>query len=77
MWTMTIWARGGFEYYVTLVDDYSKYGYIYLMRCKSKCIEKFKEYRTKTEKRLGKYIKTLQSDSDGEYLLGEFKDYLL
>ena len=29
------------------------------------------------EKRLGKYIKTLQSDSDGKYLLGKFKDYLL
>ena len=25
-------ARGGYEYYVTFIDDYSRYGYVYLMR---------------------------------------------
>ena len=24
-------ARGGYEYYVTFIDDYSRYGYVYLM----------------------------------------------
>ena len=46
------------------------------MRCKSKCFEKFKEHRTETKKCLGKCIMTLRSDRGGEYLLGEFKDYL-
>ena len=73
---MTIRARRGFEYFVTFIDDYLRYGYIYLMRHKSECFEKFKEYRTETEKRLGKCIKTLRSDFGSEYLLGVFKDYL-
>ncbi|MBE2321140.1 DDE-type integrase/transposase/recombinase, partial [Solirubrobacter sp. CPCC 204708] len=73
---MTIQARGGFEYFMTFIDDYSRYGYIYLMRRKSEAFEKFKEYRAETEKRLGKCIKTLRSDRGGEYLLGEFTDYL-
>ena len=47
------------------------------MRSKSEYFEKLKEYMTETEKRLGKCIKTLRSDCGGEYLLGEFKDYLL
>jgi len=62
---MTIRVRGGFEYFITFVDDYSRYENIYLMHCKFKCFEKFKEYRTETKKRLGKYIKTLRSDRGG------------
>ena len=73
---MTIQARGGFEYFITFIDDYSRYGYIYLMRSKSEAFEKFKEYRAETKKRLNKCLKTLRSDRGGEYLLGEFRDYL-
>ena len=47
------------------------------MRHKFECFDKFKEYRAKTEKRLSKSIKTLRSDRGGEYLLGEFREYLL
>ena len=73
---MTIQARGGFEYFITFIDDYSRYGCIYLMRHKSEAFEKFKGYRVETEKRLNKCLKTLRSDCGGEYLLGEFKEYL-
>ena len=55
---MTVRARGGFEYFVTFIDDYSRYGYIYLMHRKSECFEKFRKYKTETEKRPGKCIKT-------------------
>jgi hypothetical protein len=37
-------ARGGFQYFITFSDDFSKYGHIYLMRHKSKSFEKFKEF---------------------------------
>ena len=46
------------------------------MRRKSEAFEKFKEYRAETEKRLNKCLKILRSDRGGEYLLGEFRDYL-
>ena len=73
---MTIQARGGFEYFITFIDDYSRNGYIYLMHRKSEAFEKFKEYRAEMVKRLNKCLKTLQSDRGGEYLLVEFRDYL-
>jgi hypothetical protein len=37
-------AKGGFQYFITFIDDFSRYGYIYLMRHKSESFEKFKEF---------------------------------
>ena len=43
-------AKGGYEYYVTFIDDYSRYGDVYLMRWKSETFKKFKEFRAEAEK---------------------------
>ena len=51
---MNVKARGGSEYYVTFIDDYSRFGYIYIMQHKSETFEKFKEYHAKVERQLGK-----------------------
>ena len=47
---INIQARGGYEYFITFSYDYSRYGYVYLMRHKSETLEKFKDYRAETEK---------------------------
>ena len=73
---MSIQARGGHEYFITFTDDYSRYGYVYLMRHKSEAFDKFREYKAEEEKQLGVYIKQLRSDRGGEYLSAEFKSYL-
>lgn len=56
---MNVPARGGYEYFITFTNDYSRYGYVYLIRRKSEAFERFKEFMTETEKQLGKHIKTL------------------
>ena len=61
-------ARGGFIYFITFIDDYSRYGYLYLMRYKSETFERFKEFRNEEEKQLGRSIKSLRSDRGGEHL---------
>ena len=33
---ITTSARGGYEYFITFIDDHSRYGYIYLMHHNSK-----------------------------------------
>ena len=68
--------KGGYEYFITFTDDYSRYGYVYLMRQTYKAFEKFKEFKAEVENQLGKCIKVIRSDRGGEYLLGDFKDYL-
>lgn len=47
------------------------------MQRKSESFDKFKEFKAEAEKRLGINIKSLRSDRGGEYLLGEFRDYLV
>ena len=74
---MNVKARGGYEYFVTFIDDYSRYRYVYLMRHKSDTFEKFKEYRAEVENQLGKTIKTLRSDRGGEYLDRDFEEFLV
>ena len=39
---INVQARGGYEYFVTFTDDYSRHGYIYLMRQKSETFTKFR-----------------------------------
>ena len=69
-------AKGGYEHFIIFTDDYSRYGYVYLMRWKSEAFEKFKEFGVEVENQLGKRIKVIRSDYGGEYLLRDFKDYL-
>ena len=73
---LNVQAWGGFEYFITFTDDHSRYGYIYIMHHKSKAFEKFRQFKSEIEKQLGKTIKALQSDRGGEYILGEFLDFL-
>ena len=73
---VNIQAIRGFSYFITFIDDYSRYGYVYLMKFKSETFENFKEFRNEVEKQLGKSIKILRSDQGGEYLSQEFTDYL-
>ena len=40
---MSTTARGGYQYFIIFTDDFSRYGYIYLMKHKSEMFEKFKE----------------------------------
>ena len=74
---LNVQTRDGYEYFVTFIDDYSRYGYVYLMQRKSETFEKFKEFTAEAEKQLGKSLKTLRSDRGGKYLDNEFKDHLL
>ncbi|KAL0420521.1 UNVERIFIED_CONTAM: Transposon Ty2-B Gag-Pol polyprotein [Sesamum latifolium] len=70
-------ARGGFSYFITFTDDHSRYDYVYLMRYKFEAFGRFKEYKLEVENQTGCKIKAFQSDRGGEYLSGEFIDYLI
>ena len=73
---MSVQARGGYEYFITFTNDYSRFGYVYLMKRKSEAFEKFKEFRAEVVNQSGKRIKAIRFDRGGEYLLMDFKDYL-
>ena len=54
---MNIEARGRYRNFLTFTDDLSIYGYIYLMKQKSKTFEKFKEFQSEVENHRNKKIK--------------------
>ena len=59
-------TRGGNKYFITFVDDSTKY-YVYLLKSKDDAIEKFVLYKNEVENQLNKKIKVLKSDRGGEY----------
>ncbi|GJX88883.1 retrotransposon protein, putative, ty1-copia subclass [Tanacetum coccineum] len=69
-------SRQGASYFITFMDDYSRYGYVYLLKHKHEVFETFKVFKNKVENQLRKTIKALRSDRGGEYISQEFKDYL-
>ncbi|KAJ9561275.1 hypothetical protein OSB04_006435 [Centaurea solstitialis] len=70
-------ARGGYRYFITFTDDFSRYGYVYLIRHKSEAFERFKEFQNEVQNQLDRKIKFLRSDQGGEYLSQEFDNHLM
>ena len=70
----SVQTRGGNKYFITFVDDNTKYCYVYLLKSKDEAIEKFVLYKNEVENQLNKKIKVLRSDRGGEYEspFGEF-----
>ena len=60
-------TRGDNKYFITFVDDSTKYCYVYLLKTKAKVIKKFVLYKNEVENQLNKKIKVLRSDRGGEY----------
>ncbi|GJR31298.1 retrotransposon protein, putative, ty1-copia subclass [Tanacetum coccineum] len=71
-----IMLRQGASYFITFTDDFSRYGYVYLLKHKHEVFETFKVFQKEVENQLGKTIKSLRSDRGGKYMSQEFLDHL-
>ena len=54
-------------YFVTFIDDYSRYAHVYMLQAKSQVLEAFKEFVAMAENQSGQKLKRLRSDNGGEY----------
>nr|GEY14255.1 hypothetical protein [Tanacetum cinerariifolium] len=63
-----IMSRQGASYFVTFTDEFSRYGYVYLLKHKHEVFETFKVFQKEVENQLGKTIKSLRFDRGGEYM---------
>ena len=57
----------GQRYFITFIDDYSRFMYAYMLHSKNEALDAFKQYKAKVEKQIGKPIKIMRSDRGGEY----------
>ena len=46
---MSTHAIGGYSYFIIFIDDFSRYGHVYLMKYKSEAFDKFREYKNEVE----------------------------
>ena len=72
-------SMGGKNYYITFVDDFSRYTKVYLLSSKDEDKEKFLIYKAKVENQLDLKIKSVRSRVENmmEFLLRNLVSYLM
>ena len=68
-------SMGGSKYYVTFIDDYSRYTWVYILKTKDEVFAIFQQFKKQVEKEFDCYISCLRSDSGGEYVSNEFDNF--
>ena len=63
---MSTAAIGGYKYFVTFIDDFSRCCKVYFMKTKCGVLEKFKEFHKCFTNESGMSIGCLRSDNGGE-----------
>ena len=82
---MDVPSVGGSRYFVTFIDDFSRYTTVYMMKQKSEVLEKFRRFVNLVENRTGlkverlhvenETVKRLRSDNGGEYFSNDFEEF--
>jgi histone deacetylase 1/2 len=67
VWGPALSSSGGYKYYVSFVDDYSRHCWIYLLKHKSDVEDIFYIFQAHVERFLNTKIRAVQSDWGGEY----------
>jgi hypothetical protein len=67
VWGPAIDSFGCKKYYVSFIDDYTKFTWLYLLRHKSDVFHYFLEFQAFVERQMNKKIIVVQSDWGGEY----------
>ncbi|GJR99732.1 zinc finger, CCHC-type containing protein [Tanacetum coccineum] len=56
------------KYFMTFIDDASRFCYVYLLHIKDEALDKFKVFKTEVELQQGSLIKRIRTDRGGEYM---------
>ena len=57
----------GPKYFISFIDDYSRYMYLYMLHNKDEALNSFKVFKAEVEKQCGKQIKIVRTNRGGEY----------
>jgi transposase InsO family protein len=70
-----ITACNGTRYYVSFIDDFTRFTWIYLLKYKSQVLSSFIHFRNLMENLLNTRIKIVRTDPGGEYSKNEFQSF--
>ena len=68
-------ARHGASYFLTLINDYSRYSYVYLLSHRHEALDCFKRFVAEVENKHENGLKTFRTDCELEYLSEQFKEF--
>ena len=69
-------SLSGGKYFLTFIDDKTRYVWVYVLKRKDQVFERFLEWKAFAEKSTGRKLKVVRTDNGGEYTSAEFKTYL-
>ena len=67
-------ARHGASYFLTLIDDYSRYSYVYFLSHRHEALDCFKSFVAEVENKHEKGLKTFRTYRRREYFSDQFKE---
>ena len=76
VWTSPCLSRDNHKYFVTFIDEKSKYTWITLLPSKDRVLEAFMNFQSYVTNHFKANVKVLRSDNGGEYTSHAFKSYL-
>ncbi|GJW81958.1 retrotransposon protein, putative, ty1-copia subclass [Tanacetum coccineum] len=66
-------SLGGKRYFLSIIDDYSRRVWVYILRFKHEAFGKFKEWKQLVENQTGRTVKKLRTDNGLEFCNREFE----
>ncbi|KAK1409296.1 hypothetical protein QVD17_35822 [Tagetes erecta] len=66
---------GGNEYFLLIVDDLTRYMWVYLLKSKDEAFDQFRKYKVQVEQESKFRVKTLRTDRGGEFNSKKFNEY--
>ncbi|KAK3010974.1 hypothetical protein RJ639_010854 [Escallonia herrerae] len=65
-------SYSGFRYMMVIVDDFSRYSWVYFLNEKNEAFSKFLEFESTIKREFGSKIRCLRTDNGGEFMSSEF-----
>ena len=72
---MSTSSLGGSKYFLLIIDDYSRFSWVYFLSEKSEAFERFKIFKIMVEKQSEEVIKCVRTDRGGEFVSKEFNSF--
>ncbi|XP_056857376.1 uncharacterized protein LOC130506717 [Raphanus sativus] len=76
VWTAPCLSRDSNKYFVTFIDERSKYTWLTLLPSKDRVLEAFMNFQAYVSNQYNATVKILRSDNGGEYTSNAFKSHL-
>ena len=68
-------SLNGFKYYLVIVDDFTKFCWVYMLKHKSDTFSTFQQFKVMAEKHYKSSIHFLRTDCGGEFTSNEFNSF--